>query len=408
MEPRRLAGMPKPLSGIRVLDFTRYQQGPFATVILADFGAEVIKVEEPNGDYGRRMWREPDGFSAFWEALDRGKKSVCIDLRTGEGQELALRLGDGCDVVVENFRPGTMERWGLGYEAFAERNSRVIYAQATGWGTKGPMADLPSFDQISQAFSGFAQHSGGGPGSRPEVPYPGIADQTGGMNLALGIMTALFVRERTGIGQKVEVSLLGTQLALQSPELLHYLHFGEERPREFRASPTVGHYQCSDGKWVMVVGIDQKFWPRLLAALGREELTEDSRFARGYGRWVNRRELESLLEDAFRTKSSGDWLERLREADVPASLVLDYAGLAREEQPAANQYIVEQDHPRFGRQRIVGLHIQLSETPGEPGAPAPLLGEHTWESLLALGLSPSEVEALEGRGVVGPAGGSKG
>ena len=396
--------MPKPLTGIRVLDFTRYQQGPFATVILADFGAEVIKVEEPAGDYGRRMWREPDGFSAFWEALDRGKKSVCIDLRTSEGQDLALRLGEGCDVVVENFRPGTMERWGLGYEAFAARNPRVIYAQATGWGTKGPMADLPSFDQISQAYSGFAQHSGGGPGSRPEVPYPGIADQTGGMNLALGIMTALFVRERTGIGQKVEVSLLGTQLALQAPELLHYLHFGEERPREFRASPTVGHYQCSDGKWVMVVGIDQKFWPRLLAALGRTGLADDPRFARGYGRWVNRRDLEPLIEAAFASGTSQHWQERLREADVPASLVLDYAALSREEQPAANGYVVEHDHPRFGRQRIIGLHIQLSETPGEPGAPAPLLGEHTRASLLELGLTPVEIEALERRGVVGSGG----
>jgi crotonobetainyl-CoA:carnitine CoA-transferase CaiB-like acyl-CoA transferase len=226
------------------------------------------------------------------------------------------------------------------------------------------MTGLPSFDQIAQAYSGFAQHSGGGPGGRPEVPYPGIADQTGGMNLALGIMTALFVRERTGIGQKVEVSLLGTQLALQSPELLHYLHFGEERPREFRASPTVGQFECNDGKWVMIVGIDQKFWPRILRALGREELADDIRFARGYGRWTNRRELEPLIEDAFRSNTSGYWLERLRGADVPASLVLDYAG--------------------------------------EPGAPAPQLGEHTRESLLALGLTAPEVDDLELRGVAGP------
>lgn len=400
--------MSKPLSGIRVLDFTRYQQGPFATVILGDFGAQVVKVEEPNGDYGRRMWREPDGFSAFWEALDRGKKSVCIDLRTKEGQELALRLGESCDVVVENFRPGTMERWGLGYKAFAERNPQVIYAQATGWGSRGPMAALPSFDQISQAYSGFAQHSGGGPGFRPEIPYPGIADQAGGMNLALGIMTALFVRERTGIGQKVEVSLLGTQLALQSPELLHYLHFGEERPREFRAAPTVGHFECSDGKWVMIVGIDQKFWPRIAQALGREDLVDDPRFARGFGRWTNRRELEPMLEAAFRSNTSEYWLERLREADVPASLVLDYAGLAREEQPVANGYIVEQELPLFGRQRIVGLHIQLSETPGEPGTPAPQLGEHTRESLLALGLTAEEIDDLERRRIVGPAGAAKG
>ncbi len=395
--------MAKPLDGIRVLDFTRYQQGPFATVILADFGAEVIKVEEPGGDYGRRMWKEPDGFSAFWEALDRGKKSVCLDLRTPEGRELALRLGEGSDVVVENFRPGTMEAWGLGYDAFRVRNARVIYARATGWGSKGPMAGLPSFDQIAQAYSGFAQHSGGGPGHVPEVPYPGIADQTGGMNLALGITMALFARERTGAGQMVEVSLLGTQLALQAPELLHYLHYGEERPREFRASPTVGHYQCSDGRWVMVVGIDQKFWPRLLSALGQAELEHDPRFARGFGRWINRHELEPILERVFRSNTSSHWLARMREADVPASLVLDYAGLAREEQPLANGYIVEQDHPRFGRQRIVGLHIQLSETPGEPGTPAPELGEHTRETLLRLGLAGAEIDRLEEGGVAGPA-----
>jgi crotonobetainyl-CoA:carnitine CoA-transferase CaiB-like acyl-CoA transferase len=395
--------MAKPLDGIRVLDFTRYQQGPFATVILADFGAEVVKLEEPRGDFGRRMWKEPDGFSAFWESLDRGKKSVCLDLRTEQGRDLALRLGEQCDVIVENFRPGTMERWGLGYDAFKSRNPAVIFARATGWGSKGPLAGLPSFDQIAQAYSGFAQHAGGGPGHRPEIPYPGIADQTGGMNLALGIMTALFVRERTGIGQVVEVSLLGTQLALQAPELLHYLHFGQERPREFRASPTVGHYQCADGRWVMVVGIDQKFWPRLLRALGRNDLEHDPRFARGYARWVNRGELQLILEGVFRSHTSAHWLEKLREADVPASLVLDYAALASEEQPYANGYIVEQDHPRFGRQRIVGLHIQLSETPGAPAMPAPGPGEHTREALLGLGLSPEEIDWLEASGIAGPA-----
>jgi CoA:oxalate CoA-transferase len=386
--------MAAPLAGIRVLDFTRYQQGPFATVILGDFGAEVIKVEEPNGDFGRRMWREPDGFSAFWESLDRGKRSICLDLRQEEGRHIALRLGEQADVVVENFRPGTMEKWGLSYEAFRARNPRVIYAQATGWGTQGPLAEYPSFDQIAQAFSGFAQHSGGGPGHRPEVPYPGIADQSGGMNLALGIMTALFVRERTGIGQKVEVSLLGTQLALQSPEILHYLHFGRQHKREFRASPTVGHYECSDGRWVMIVGIDQKFWPRIARALGLDDLAQDERYARGYARFLNRDSLQEELERAFASNTSAHWLNRLREEDVPASVVNGYAELAEEEQPWANGYLVEQEHPRFGTQRIVGLHIQLSETPGAPGSPAPELGAHTRDILAELGLTAAEIDAL--------------
>lgn len=395
--------MPGPLGGIRVLDFTRYQQGPFATVILGDFGAEVLKVEEPRGDYARRMFREADGYSAFWEALDRGKKSICLDLRTTEGREIALRLGERCDVVVENFRAGAMDAWGLGYEGFAARNRRIIYASATGWGTRGPLASYPSFDQIAQAYSGFAQHAGGGPGARPEVPFPGIADQSGGMNLALGIMTALFVRERTGIGQKVEVSLLGTQLALQAPDILHYLHFGEERMREFRSSPTVGHYACSDGRWVMIAGLDQKFWPRIARALGREELATDPRFTHGAARWANRQALQPILEAIFASHTADHWLERLRAEDVPVSPVLDYAGVVNGEQASANGYIVEQEHLDFGTQRIIGLHIQLSETPGTPGSPAPALGEHTRETLAELGLTGAEMDELEARGVVGPA-----
>lgn len=395
--------MNPPLEGIRVLDFTRYQQGPFATVVLADFGADVIKVEEPNGDYGRRMWREPDGFSAFWESLDRGKRSVCIDLRIPEGVELALRLSDRADVLVENFRPGTMEKWGLGPEIALQRNPRLIYARATGWGSKGPMAGLPSFDQIAQAYSGFAQHSGGGPGHRPEVPYPGIADQTGGMNLALGIMMALFARERTGKGQVVEVSLLGTQIALQAPELVHALHFGKERPREFRAAPTVGHYQCSDGRWVMIVGIDQKFWPRIARALHLEHLIDDPRFARGFVRFKNRRELEPLMEAAFAANTSRYWMKRLQAEDVPASLVQDYLELAESEQAWANGYLAEIEHPRFGRQRVVGPHIQLSGTPPRIAFPARDLGADTAEVLRELGLAAEEIELLRARRVVGPA-----
>ncbi len=394
--------MTTPLAGIRILDFTRYQQGPFATVMLADMGAEVLKVEEPNGgDFGRRMWKEPDGFSAFWESLNRGKKSVCIDLRKPDGRDLALKLGESCDVVVENFRPGTMDAWGLGYEAFRERNPRIVYGQATGWGTKGPLATYPSFDQISQAYSGFAQHSGGGPGHRPEVPYPGVADQTGAMNFAFGIVTALFVRERSGVGQKVEVSLLGTQLALQAPELLHYLHFGAEHERDFRASPTVGHFECADGVWIMIVGIDQKFWPRIAEALEVPRLVHDVRFARGFPRYQNRHELERLLEDAFCSQDSAHWLARLREFDVPASVVQDYAALAAAEQVSANGYIVEQEHPRFGRQRVVGLHVQLSETPGEVGTPAPRLGEHTVEVLRTAGVDASRIRSLSEAGVIG-------
>lgn len=392
--------MAGPLTRIRVLDFTRYQQGPFASVMLADMGAEVVKAEAPDGDFGRRLWKEPDGFSAFWESMNRGKRSLCIDLRKPGAAETILDLVRGFDVVMENFRPGTMERWGIGYEALRAVNPSLIYGQATGWGTSGPMAEDPSFDQIAQAYSGFAQHSGGGPGYTPEVSYPGIADQTGAMNFAFGIMTALFARERTGLGQKVEVSLFGTQLALQAPELLHSLHFGVERPREFRAAPTVGHFKCGDGRWVMVVGIDQKFWPRLCQAVGLPGLVDDPRFARGFARWQNRAELEPLLEAAFVTRDADEWIRQLRDVDVPASIVRTYSELGDDEQARANGYIVEQEHPRFGTQRVVGLHVQLSETPGQVGAPAPLLGEHTVDVLSAAGIPGERIDALIAGGVV--------
>jgi CoA:oxalate CoA-transferase len=391
----------EPLAGIRVLDFSRYQQGPFATVILADLGADVIKVEPPGvGDFGRRLWKEPDGFSAFWEALDRGKRSVVIDLKRPEAREIVLRMVEQVDVVVENFRPGTMEEWGLGYETLRERNPRLVYGQATGWGTKGPLARLPSFDQIAQAHSGYSQHAGGGPGQRPEVPFPGLADQVSGMNLALAVMTGLFVRERTGIGQKVEVSLLGTMLAVQAPEILHYLHFGVERPREFRASPIAGHYECRDGRWVMIVCTDQKFWPRLCRALHLEELIDDERFARGLGRWLNREELQRILEAQFKTQDSAYWLARLEAEDVPSALVRSYAEVAEDEQSWANGYLAETEHPRFGRQRVVGPHIQLSATPARLSRPAPELGAHTLEVLREFGFAEAELRRLLDAGVI--------
>ena len=393
--------MAAPLDGIRVLDFTRYQQGPYATKMLADMGAEVLKIEAPrSGDYGRKLLVAEDGFSGFFEALNRGKKSICIDLRADEGSELALSLGAGCDVIVENFRLGTMDGWGLGYSAFAAANERIIYASATGWGPTGEMSPQPSFDQIAQAYSGFAQHSGGGPNRDPVISYPGIADQVGAMNLAYGIMAALFVRERTGVGQKVDVSLLGTMLALQAPELQYTLHTGVERARERRASPTIGEFECRDGQWIMVVALDQKFWPRLCAALETNDLAEDARFVRGKFRWENRVVLEPMIEAAFLTRDSTHWLERLAEFDVPCSRIMDYVSLRDDVQARGAGYIVERDHPQFGVKPVIGPHVRLSKTPSDVGPAAPELGADTIAELTSHGLDPSVIEDLLTRGVI--------
>lgn len=399
--PRRLLAMAGALDGIRVLDFTRYQQGPYATTMLADLGARVVKVEDPaGGDYGRRLWRGADGYSPFWEALNRGKESICIDLKKADGIALVLDLVDQFDVVAENFRTGAMERFGLGYDALRARNERIIYAQASGWGTLGPLAEAPSFDQIAQARSGFAQHTGGGPGAIPQVPYPGIADHVGAMNFAAGILAALFARERTGRGQRVDVSLLGSQLALQSAELQHAFHYGEQRPREFRSSPTAGHYRCSDGHWLMIVGIDQKFWPRLCKALEMEHLADDPRFARGGGRFANREALQATLDGVFAKRTAGEWLERLQAVDHPAGIVQGHEDIGTDPQVLANDYVVTRKHPRWGTEQTVGLHIQLSETPGKVGSPAPALGANTRGVLRELGVDDARVESLLRDGVL--------
>jgi crotonobetainyl-CoA:carnitine CoA-transferase CaiB-like acyl-CoA transferase len=302
--------------------------------------------------------------------------------------------------VTENFRAGVMDRWGLGYEAFRERNPRIVYAQASGWGTRGELSSAPAFDQIAQARSGFAQHSGGGPGTTPQVPYPGIADHVGAMNFFSGILAALLARERTGKGQRVEVSLLGSQLALQTAELQHAFHYGEQRAREFRSSPTAGHYQCSDGRWLMVVGIDQKFFPRLCEALGAPELATDERFVRGSARFVNRAALQARLEEIFRTRPAAEWAERLAAVDHPAQVVQGHEHVADDPQVLANEYVVEREHPRWGTEKVVGLHIQLSETPGAVGGGAPDLGAHTLAVLREFGIEERRIDSLLESGVV--------
>jgi len=232
------------------------------------------------------------------------------------------------------------------------------------------------------------------------IAYPGLADQVGAMNLAYGIMSALFVRERTGIGQKVDVSLLGTMLALQGPELQYALHFGSERDRERRSAPTIGEFQCADGKWIMVVALDQKFWPRLCDALEAPELAADERFSRGLFRFQHRTVLEPILEELFLARGAGEWLERLAEFDVPSAPVKDYVSLKDDQQARAAGYIVDREHPKFGREPVIGPHVQLSKTPPEIGPAAPELGADTVAELTAHGLSPETIEDLIARGVI--------
>ena len=392
-----------PLEGIRVLDFTIAQQGPYATLLMADMGAEVIKVEQPGrGEIGRLLAMDRKrGFSAYFLAINRGKKSLTLDLKSEKGREVALRLARDCDVVAHNFRPGVMERLGLGYEAFRRVNPRIIYAAASAFGTKGRFGRKPGNDILAQAMSGLMSTTG-----EDDAPMPtgvAIADHVGAVTLALGILAALLVRERTGAGQKVEASLLGSMLAAQSWELTHYLLTGEKQPKAGRGNahlPLLWYtYRTADG-YMAIGGVYPHRWPDFCRAIDRPELATDERFAGMGGRIRGRDELNRLLDEHFSTRSTAEWMERLEAADIFCAPVYDYARVSEEPQAYDNGYLVRTQHPRLGEITVVNSPIQFSQTPTSAAAAEATLGEHTLEVLDGFGYSTEEIDKLREEGVV--------
>ncbi len=384
-----------PLDGIRVLDFTRWQQGPWATVMLGDMGAEVIKLEErTTGDLGRALGRQPDGFCAYFEAHDRNKKSITVDVRTPEGRAIALKLVEHVDVLAHNFRPGVMDRLGLGYEAVKAVNPRIIYASASGFGPVGPLATRPSYDVIGQAMGGIMVTQGGGPEGEPHMVMPGVADQVGAMYFAYGISMALIARERFGFGQQVDASLYGSQIALQAMNVTMALRNGVHQRSRPRGNPTFKPYGCQDGKWLAVGVLDPAVFPRLCQAVLRPDLATDPRFAEPFARYANADALEVELSAAFAGDTRAAWLERLIAGDVPCGPVQDYIEMGSDPQALENGYITTVDHPNLGSLRVVGSPVRLSETPASITMPAPELGQHTEEILLNLGYDWEQIAAL--------------
>ncbi|MGE0542641.1 MAG: CaiB/BaiF CoA transferase family protein [Dehalococcoidia bacterium] len=390
--------MTGPLSGIRVLDFTRHQQGPYATSLLADMGATVLKVEpRVDGEWGRQTERDESGFSAYFESYNRGKQSITLDIRTPAGKKIVEQLAPRVDVVVENFRPGYMDRIGLGYEALRALNSRLIYAAASAYGSKGPLAQRPGYDHIAQAVSGLMIEQAGGPGHDPVPALPGAADQISATMFAFGIASALVARDRTGEGQKVEVSLLGSMVAFQGRQITRFLHTGKQGRQRWRRSPLYSHYQAADG-WVAIAAQDPKRWVRLCNALEHPELVDDPRFVGPWERHHNAQELEDTLEAIFATRSVAEWMERLTGEDLPSAPVNDYRALVEGEdlpaQLAANGYVATVEHPNLGTLRTAGIAVQMTGTPPGPAGHTPELGHQTEEVLLELGYTWEEMEQL--------------
>ena len=388
------------LTGVRILDLTRYQQGPFATVLLSDMGAEVIKIEEPGGEPGRATGLGPDGFSAYFEAHNRGKKSMTLDLRTDDAREVIRRLLPSCEVVVENFRPGTMEKWGLGYDDLKKIVPDIILASGSSWGRNGPRGDLPGYDHVGQAFSGVMVEQGGGPNKAPHALVGGFADQIGAMLLAFGVSSALVAKHTFGIGQHVDVSLIGAMTALQSMQITRYLRTGQQLGFEERRAATYTHYLCSDEKYVAIAANTQRFWTRLCAAIERIELSVDDRFADPFGRADNKDDLVSELSNTFISRSSEYWAKALTDADVPNSVVMGYKELSTDEQMWANGYLQEISSVNLGVMTVPGPPIRMSETPCQIQGSGPELGFSTEELLIELGYSWDEISGMRDNDVI--------
>jgi crotonobetainyl-CoA:carnitine CoA-transferase CaiB-like acyl-CoA transferase len=389
------ASMAKPLDGIRVIDWTIWQQGPVCGALLADLGAEVIKIEDRvEGDPGRGIGRIAGvDFTSrpnfYFEANNRGKKSITLDLKKPEALEVVYRLTERSDVFLQNFRKGVAQRLQLDYATLRRRNPRLIYASATGYGADGPESGEPSFDQMGLARSGIMM-AAGEPDMPPLAIAGGIADQMGAVTLAYGVLAAIVARERHGMGQEVDASHLGSMMLLQGLSVSARLMMGIAIPRSHRANaynPLWNHYRCADDEWIMLGMLQpDRYWADLCRAVGRPELADDPRFASHEARASNRVEAIALLDEVFATRPRNAWLEILRTA--PGDFIYTYVNsvddLPDDPQVIENEYVVDFEHPQHGATQVLGMPVRLSETPGDPRKAAPEFGQHTEEILTEL------------------------
>jgi len=404
--------MSGPLDGIRIIDWTIWQQGPVATQMLADLGAEVIKIEErERGDPGRGITAVAgsstvrSGRNYYFEANNKHKKSIALNLKTPEAREIVHRLAKRSDVFVQNFRKGVAQRLGLGYADFATLNPRLIYASASGYGPEGPDSGEPSFDYLGQARSGIMNAVGSG-STAPTYVYGGIADQMGAIMLAYGVLAALFARERTGIGQEVDASHLGSMMALQGLNVVARTIMGKEFPRNTRANaynPLWNHYRCADDKWISLAMLQpDRYWKDFCEVIGKPELIGDPRFADTRARGKNAAAVVAIFDEVFATRPRIEWMRTLKgRGDFIYTIVNSVSDLPEDPQVRANDYVVDYDHPALGNLTLLGMPVKLSATPGEPRGHAPELGEHT-ELLLTemLGYSWDDVARLREANVI--------
>jgi len=393
-----------PLAGIKVIEFAHIMAGPVCGLMLADMGADVIKVERtPDGEDTRRTL-PPDvgGESASYLMMNRNKRGIVLDLKSEDGKGIARRLLADADVAVENYRKGTMDRLGLGYDAVHGFNPGIIYAELSGFGRSGPYAERAGFDLIAQGMSGIMSITGEGKGGPPTKCGPPLSDITAGILAAMGVLGAYIHRQKTGQGQRVDTSLFEAaithtywQSAMTFATGISPVALGSAHP----LSAPYQAFEAADG-WITIGAANQANWLRLLEVMERTDLQEDPRFADDPGRMANIDDLVTILGEIFKSRPAGEWLERLERAGVPAGPVLDIAGMQADPQALARGMIAEAPHSRLGPVKTLGHPVHYSATPAEISRGAPLLGEHTRELLGQHGYSPGEVERFVSEGVV--------
>jgi crotonobetainyl-CoA:carnitine CoA-transferase CaiB-like acyl-CoA transferase len=393
-----------PLKGARVIELAHIMAGPVCGLMLADMGADVIKVEKvPGGDDTRRIVPPKiDDESAAFMMMNRNKRGIVVNLKNEQGKDVLRRLLADADVVIENYRRGTMERLGLGYDALKQINPGLIYCEISGFGRTGPYADRAGFDLIAQGMSGLMSITGEGPGRPPVKVGPPLSDITAGILGAMGVSAAYAHKLKTGEGQRVDTSLFEAAITHTYWQSAIAFATGQSPGPMGSAHPLNAPYQAFQTKdgWINIGAANQSNWQRLLEVLEAPELAEDERFADNPGRMAHRSDLSEALETHLRTRSTADWLDSMEKAGLPAGPVLDIAEMHADPQAIAREMVTEADHTRLGPVKTIGLPVKFSETPGGVVIGAPTYGQHTREVLGQYGYSAEEIEALAASGAI--------
>lgn len=391
------------LSGIKVLDLTRVLAGPFATMILGDLGADIIKVEKPaTGDDSRNFGPYLNGESAYFMSINRNKRSLTLNLKSDQGKKIICDLAQKVDVIVENFRPGTMEKLGLGYQTLADLNPRLIYAAVSGFGHSGPYSNRAAYDGIVQAMGGIMSITGSEGGSPTRVG-PSIGDLAAGMYGVIGILSAIISRKITGKGQKVDIAMLDCQVSLLENAIARYFATGQSpQPAGNRHSSIVPFepFATRDGQIMLAAGND-KLWGKFCRAIGQESWETDQRFTTNPLRNSNYAKLRPLIAEVMKMKTTQEWQKILNNAGIPNGPINLIENVINDPQVVSRNMIVEVDHPVAGKLDIPGIPVKLSNTPGKIRFPSPLLGQHSAEILAELlGFDRDTIASLHQAGVL--------